>query len=594
MSKYQFDATGRSVYRRLLGYARPHWQMFMLALIGMALAAATQPAFAALMKPLLDETFVQKTPTAVWQMPLAVIGIFVVRGIAEFLSVYQMSWVGRQVIKELRREVFNHFLYLPTRYYDYQSQGTLVSKLTYNIEQVAEATTNVLTTLVKDGLTVIGLLLWMFWLTPMLSLFIVVTVPVLVLLVRFVSRRFRRYSARIQNSMGDVTKVAEEAVHGQRVIKIFGGEPYESAHFETVNERNQRLNMKLVMTRAASVPLIQTIAALGISAVIYVARQPEVLHEVTPGTFVSFLSAMLLMTAPLKHLTNINAPLMKGIAAGQSIFELLDEPLEDAGGDYTVERAHGEIDYRDVRFAYNEEKGDVLHGLSLHIKPGERIAIVGRSGSGKSTLVGLLPRFYDVTAGQVTLDGCDIRDYRLDNLRDQLALVSQDVVLFNDSVARNIAYGVRSEASDEDIRKAADAAYALDFIEALPQGFETNVGDRGMLLSGGQRQRVAIARAILKDAPVLILDEATSALDTESESFIQRALEHLMEGRTTLIIAHRLSTIENADRIVVMDQGQIAEIGTHSELIAKDGIYANLHRLQFREQPAAPAVPDPA
>ncbi|MEJ2515273.1 MAG: lipid A export permease/ATP-binding protein MsbA [Gammaproteobacteria bacterium] len=572
-----------AVYRRLLGYAAEYWFMFALAMAGMVVSAATETGFAALIKPLLDESFSEGEPAPfVRWMPLLIIVIFLVRGIANFVSTYCMNWVGRQVIKRLRREVFEKFLALPSRFYDENSSGALLSRLTFNIEQVANSTSQVLTTLFKDLLTIIGLVAYMFWVSVHLSLFILVTGPLIAGLIRVLSRHFRRYSSRIQNSMGDVTQAAEQVLEAHKVVKVFNGEVQESEEFETVNEKNRRLNMKLVAAKAGSEPVIQLIAAMGLAGVVFVATGTDLGEEVTVGSFVSFLGAMLLLMSPLKRLTNINGPLQQGIAAGQSIFELLDYPSENPGGSRTLERARGELAFREVSFLYRTEKGRVLHDINLDIPAGERLAIVGRSGSGKSTLVGLIPRFYDPTEGQLLLDGHDVREYRLPDLRRQISLVSQDVKLFNASILENIAYGAMRDARRDEVEAAARAAHVMEFAERFPDGLETQVGDRGVTLSGGQRQRVAIARALLKNAPILILDEATSALDTESERHIQAALETLMENRTTLVIAHRLSTIEDADRIVVMEQGRIIEIGSHRELLASEGAYAALHRMQFQ------------
>ena len=579
MTKLHIDHSVLKVYGRLMAYAAPYWRRYLLAIIGMTIYAFTQAAFAALVKPLLDSGFVLHDPRSTGLIPLEVVVLFLLRGLADFLGAYNISWVGRSIIKRLRKETFGRLLQLPSSYYDISSSGMLVSKLTYNIEQVAEATTNAVTVLFRDGLTIIGLVFIMFYQSWKLSLFILVLGPVIALLVRYISERFRRYSRRIQDSMGDVTKVAEEIITGQRIVKLFGGHTHETERFEEVNEKNRYLNMKLMLVNAGSSPIIQMIAGAGMACVIFVALG----QVVSVGTFGSFLSAMLLVMAPLKHVTDINAPVQRGIAAGQSIFELLDEEPEHGGGGFESSRVKGELEFRDVVFAYTPAKGDVLHDIRFMAKRGETIALVGRSGSGKSTLVSLLPRFYDPTAGSVLLDGVNLKDYCLANLREQVAMVNQDVMLFNDSIRNNIAYGSLKNRGEAAIVAAAEAAYAMDFIKRLPQGLDTMVGDRGVLLSGGERQRISIARALLKDAPLLVLDEATSALDSESERHIQAALERLMAHRTTLVIAHRLSTVEKADRIIVLDRGRIVEMGPHAELLAKNGHYAALHRLQFRD-----------
>ncbi len=571
------------VYRRLLGYAMRDLGVFGLAILGMVIYALSDTAFAVLMKKVLDVGFVEQDREAMAVLPLWLVGIFIVRGVGSFLSGYCMNWVGRNVIKTLRREMFARFLELPTAFYDRNSSGVLLSKLTFNIERVAEATTRSVTVLVRDSLTIVGLLAWMFYLEPVLSLLVVVMGPLIGMLVRWVSNRFRRYSSRIQDSMGDVTRFAEEVVKGHQIIKIFGGQEYEEERFEAVNEQNRRLHNRFVFVHSASLPVIQLIAGVGIAAVIFVAYGGAFIEPLSAGEFVSFLGAMLLMMAPLKRLTDVNAPIQQGIAAGHSIFELADELPEQDAGQRKLTRAQGDIQFESVSFAYQRNKGPVLRDVNLSVAAGETVAIVGSSGSGKSTLVGMLPRFYDASSGRILLDGHDVREYRLADLRRQIALVSQDVTLFNDTIRANIAYGSRRDADEHQIREAADAAHVTEFLDELPDGLLSTVGDRGVLLSGGQRQRIAIARALLKNAPILILDEATSALDTESERHIQTALEVLMRNRTTLVIAHRLSTIEQADRIIVLEEGRVVETGDHRSLLAEGGRYAALHRLQFED-----------
>ncbi|MCH8221683.1 MAG: lipid A export permease/ATP-binding protein MsbA [Proteobacteria bacterium] len=577
------DSGGWAVYRRLFSYAAGHWPMFVLAGIGMVVYALSEAAFAALMKPLLDGGFVEHDATVIRWVPWAIVAIFLIRGLAGFASGYCLGWIGRQAIKNLRQQLFVHYLNMPTAFYDQSAAGVLLSKITFNIEQIANSTTDVVKTAVQDTLTILALLGLMFYYNPFLTLFMVVIAPVIAGLMRYLSHKFRSYSSRIQNSMGEVTRIADETVDGHRVVKVFNGQQYECDRFEVANEYNRRMNMKLIAARTGSMPVIQLVAASGIAGVVYVSISGILSEPIEVGTFVSFLGAILLLMSPLKRLTNINAPLQQGIAAGQSIFEVLDQPVEDCGGDVPLEKARGELEFVEVTFRYPSSQENVLDRLSLTIGAGETLAIVGRSGSGKSTLVSLLPRFYDPDQGSVRLDGCDVREYALSDLRAQISLVSQEVVLFNDTIANNIAYGALGVAGDEQIREAASSAHVLEFAEEMPAGLDTMVGDKGVLLSGGQRQRIAIARALLRNAPVLLLDEATSALDTESERKIQQALDGLMQNRTTLVIAHRLSTVENADRILVLDKGRIVEIGSHRELLAREGHYAALYQMQFHE-----------
>ena len=576
-------ATATELYKRLLGYATPHWRLFLLAVLAMALFAATDTGFAALMKPMLDGNFIERDPATIRYVPVVLILLFLFRGVTGFASRYIMSWIGRRVIQQIRQAVFQQMLRLPVAYYDQNPSGRMLSRITFDIEQVAEATTNAVTVLIRDSLTVMFLLAYMFWISGWLTLLFLLIGPVLILLLRKVSKRFRQLSQRIQESMGELTQFSEEVIHGQRLVKASNGERWQEAQFAEVNERNRKLHMKLAVAVGASTPVVQFIAACVLALVVYLATLESVTHEISVGSFVSFIAAMLLLLQPVKRLTNINALIQRGVAAARSIFDLLDEPEEDDRGDVQLERADGAIEFRDVSFAYDNSRTRALESVSFSIQPGQTVALVGRSGSGKSTLANLLVRFYQPAQGGIYLDGKLIDKYRLTDLRRQIAMVGQEVTLFNDTLQHNIAYAHPGQPGDNEVREAAEAAHAMEFIQQLPAGLLTRIGDRGVLLSGGQRQRIAIARAILRDAPVLVLDEATSALDSDSERLVQDALDRLTRGRTSLIIAHRLSTVVRADRILVMDQGRLVDSGTHAELLARGGIYTDLYQQQFRE-----------
>lgn len=576
------------LYRRLVGLSLPYWRVFLLSAVGMALYAATDTAFAWLVNNLLKavspgELSPEHESIRRW-IPFAILVLFVVRGVGEFASTYGLGWIGRQVIARLRERVFDKFMCLPTGFFDRSSSALLLSRLTFNIEQIAESTSSVVTVMVREVLTAIGLIGYMIYLSPPLAAFIFVALPLVVALTRTLGRLFRRYSSRIQQSMGDVTRVAQEALQSQRVVRIFDARDYENRRFAAANEKNRRMHMRLVVTRATGDAVTAFVAAAGLAGVTAVATSDTVRQAMDLGDFGGFITALLLLMRPLRQLTGINAVIQKGLAAGESVFGLLDEPEEKDAGSHSPARVQGAVEFRGVNFTYDAAKGVVLRDINLLVPAGRKLAIVGRSGSGKTTLVNLLPRFYDVDSGVILLDGRPLSDYSLQALRSQISLVSQEVVLFDDTVANNIAYGALNGVPRAEIERAARAAHLEDMLAQLPQGLDTVVGDRGVLLSGGQRQRIAIARALLKNAPILILDEATSALDTESERHIQQALEELMANRTTFVIAHRLSTVEHADWIIVMADGRIVESGTHRELLAANGQYATLHRLQFRDE----------
>ena len=582
-------ATGSEIYKRLLRYVAPYWRPFAVAIVAMVALAATEPAIPALLRPTLDGSFVDKDLSAVGTMAVLLVVVFFVRGVSSFISAMAMAQVAGRVVMDLREAMFARLMMLPNAFFDRQSTGMLVSRISFNAMQVSEAATHVLTVLVRDSLAIIGLLAWMFYLEWTLTLVALITGPMVVYIARYFSRRLRQMSHRVQDNMGAITHVVEEVLGGQQVVRVFGGEQHEQHRFGRVANDARRFSVKFAMAAAATAPVSQFVTSIGLATILYVAAHRSAGGDMSVGTFVSFFTAMGMLFSPLKRLTGVNARLQKGIAAAQSVFELIDETGEPDEGVMELGRARGELAFENVSFAYPGETASAINDIDFAIAPGQTVALVGASGSGKSTLVKLVPRLYAATAGRVLVDGEEIGAYTLSSLRRNVALVSQDVILFNDTVANNIAYGPLRETPREAIVEAARAAHSLEFIEALPQGFETVLGERGMRLSGGQRQRIAIARAFLKDAPILVLDEATSALDSETERHIQAALDALRRDRTTMVIAHRLSTVERADRIIVMTQGRIVETGTHASLLAGGGVYAGLYRMQFSDQGNEPA-----
>ena len=580
------NTTGWELYGRLLGYVRPYWKVFALGVIMMVLTAATEPLFPALMKPLLDGSFGKRDENISRLMPFALVGIFLLRGVLTYVSSYTIAWVSNKVILDLRAALFRRLIELPTSFFENNSSGVLLSKIAYDVSGVNAAATTVLTVVVRDFLAVVGLLGWLLYLNWKLTLITLIIAPAIAVVIKLTSRRLRFMSTESMRAMGNVTHVLEESISCQRVVKVFGGQSYEARRFQYANQELRGFNMRLSIAASVTAPVVQLFAAIALAIIVGIAIEQSSSAEFTVGEFVSFITATLMLLSPLKHLSDINSPLQRGLASAQSVFGLLDEKPEPDAGTIELARARGEVRFENLGFTYSEATRPALENINLIVAPGETVALVGSSGSGKSTLVSLLPRFYDPSEGRICLDGHDLREVRLASLRSNIALVSQDVALFNDTVANNIAYGIMGNASRAEVEEAARAAHALEYIREMPQGFDTLIGENGVKLSGGQRQRLAIARALLKDALVLVLDEATSALDSESERYVQEALATLMKGRTTIVIAHRLSTIEHADRIVVLARGRIVEIGAHAELLAKDGLYAKLYRIQFAEDAA--------
>lgn len=584
--------SSRQLYLRLLSYVRPHARVFALAIVGMIAAAATEPLFPMLMKPLLDGGFAAGEGAIMppGYFALAIVGIFIARGVLSFLGHYCMAWVAEKVVLDLRAGMFARLLRMPTRVFDDETAGALLSRVAYDVANVSAAATTALTVLVRDSIVILGLMAWLLYLNWKLTLITLVIVPLVAVFVRVLSQRLRSMARSAQRAMGDLVHVLEETIECHRVVKVFGGQDYEAKRFAKAIQKLRGFNMRQKVPEALITPVTHLLAASAVAVIVYLALRESLAAHATVGEFASFFTAMLMLFAPIKQLTQVNSALQRGLAAAESVFGMIDSPQEDDRGGVALARARGDVAYEGVSFTYETRTEPALLDVSLRVKPGETLALVGTSGSGKTTLVNLLPRFYAPSAGRITLDGHDIQTLTLESLRGNIALVSQDVVLFNDTIYANIAYGRLAGTSEQEVRAAAEAAYAMDFIRETPEGLNTMIGENGLRLSGGQRQRLAIARALLKNAPVLILDEATSALDSESERQVQAALDTLMRGRSTIVIAHRLSTVEHADCIAVLSAGRVVESGRHAELLARGGIYARLYRVQFSDEPvAAPA-----
>jgi len=575
------DLSTWQTFRRLWPMITPFKAGLIAAAVALVANAASDTFMLSLLKPLLDDGFGKADRSILLWMPLVVIGLMIVRGVSGYISSYCISWVSGKVVMQMRRRLFGHMMGMPVAFFDQQSTGTLLSRITYDSEQVASSSSSALVTVVREGASIIGLFIMMFYYSWQLSIILVIIAPIVSIVIRLVSKRFRDISKNMQNTMGHVTTSAEQMLKGHKEVLIFGGQKVETERFDSVSNRMRQQGMRLVSASSISDPIIQLIASLALAFVLYAASFPSVMETLSAGTITVVFSSMIALMRPLKSLTNVNAQFQRGMAACQTLFSILDMEQEKDEGKRVVERAKGDIEFKNVTFTYPGRDAPALRDVAFSIPAGRTVALVGRSGSGKSTIASLMTRFYDIQEGEILMDGHDLREYTLSSLRNQVALVSQNVHLFNDTIANNIAYARTDVFSREEIEKAATMAYAMDFINKMDNGLDTVIGENGVLLSGGQRQRIAIARALLRDSPVLILDEATSALDTESERAIQSALDELQKNRTSLVIAHRLSTIEKADEILVIEDGRVVERGTHAELLEQRGAYAQLHRMQF-------------
>ncbi|MDH5633763.1 MAG: lipid A export permease/ATP-binding protein MsbA [Gammaproteobacteria bacterium] len=581
MAKTELPKNAALLYRRLITYALPYRKIFAFSVLAMSAVAALDPVKAYILKPLMDGGFIEKDPEIIAWLPYAIIGIFLVGGLARFVAQFSMAWIGARIMFDIRNEMFTHLCRLPAAYYDQNVSGRLMSKVIYDVQQISNATTKALFVVIKDGLSVIWLLGYMVYMNWKLTLLFLIIAPLVGGFVRFVSKRFFKTGLGLQKSMGGISGVVQELTEGHLTVKAYGAEEQESKQFGSVNDKYRRQMVRRASLVALSVPMMEFLAAIGMAVVVHYALNQAASGTLTIGEAISYFGAMMLMLGPVKRLTKVNEVIQLGLAAAHSVFELIDEETEKNAGTIKMQQVDGRVEYNNVSVAYSDD-GEVVSDISFTINPGEVVALVGASGSGKSTLANLLARFYLPSKGSISVDGVDITDFDLNNLRSHISFVSQDTVLFNDSIKNNIAYGSADQIDDDRIRKAAAAAHVLEFVDDYENGFDTEVGEKGTRLSGGQRQRIAIARAIYKASPILILDEATSALDTESERLIQDALKVLMRDRTTLVIAHRLSTIEHANRILVLDKGRIVESGTHKELLVHSGVYARLYQNQFR------------
>lgn len=582
MAKVDLGESYRLYKRIMSSYMVQYWRKFSIALTAMIIAAATEPAFARLMKPLIDKGFTDQDKTAMIVTPLAVMGIFLIRAIAAYVNETTSTWLSGTIVEQMRVQMFRKLLRMPVQYYDDNNSGRMISRIVYDVTQITEAGFNVITVTVKDGVTIIGLLALLFYTNWQLTLFCFFTLPFVLVLVRVLSKRLRKLNKNNQEQYGQMTQIVTEAVQGQKIVKLLDGHTYEVKRLADSVKLIKENNVRQSGTSSLNSGVSQFLVAVALSCILYFATTRSRVNGFTAGDFISFITAMIMILQPMKRITNVTQSLQRGLAAAESVFAFLDEKEESDTGTIEISHTSGNIAIRNLEFRYPTSERDVLSQINLDIKSGETVALVGSSGSGKTTLANLVPRFYTPQQGEITLDGYNLNDITLQSLRDQISLVSQEVVLFNDTVYNNISYGSNRRFSEEEVMTAAKLANAYEFINELPQGFATMIGENGTRLSGGQKQRLAIARAILKNAPILVLDEATSALDNQSEKLVQEALDRLMENRTTIVIAHRLSTIQHADKIVVMERGNVVEVGQHDELLAKKGVYYNLYNIQFK------------